>query len=138
MPTVKDLVKLFNLEVEEEFYIYDNYYKEQYNYVYKFSNHNLLFFEHGAWSSSNRRILDFFTGRYTIVKKPWKPKKGDKYYRISSHGSLLWTKWAEDIFDLTHFSAGNCFKTKEDAEKHKVALINSLKCTYNDFDNKEN
>ena len=118
MPTVKDLVKLLDLDVGEEFYIYDNYSKGQYNYVYKFSNHNLLYFENGTWSSSGRCILDFFTGRYTIVKRPWKPKMYEPYYYISSCGIIEDYQWTDDTVDLISYAAGNCFKTSKEAEAH--------------------
>lgn len=133
MRTVKDLVKLLGLEVGEEFYIYDNYYKEQYSFVHKFSHHNLLYSDNSAWRSSNRRILDFFTGRYTIIKKPWKPKFNDRYYYVTfrNSGNIVDNvRWNNDIFDYSSYVIGNCFRTEEEAEEHKEEIINYLKSIY--------
>lgn len=130
MPTVKDLVKLFDLEIEEEFRVYNNKTQRLSADVYKFSNHNLLWFEDGAWSSSVINILDFFTGRYTIIKEPWKPKHLEEYYYVCADDSIGCSEWKDDFVDLAFYAAGNCFKTQEDAEEHIMEIKERLQKIY--------
>ena len=49
--------------------------------------------------------------------KVWKPEEGGKYYCISCSGSVYLTRYFSDKIDRHLFEIGNCFKTKEDAEK---------------------
>lgn len=130
MPTIEDLVKLLGLGIEEEFCIYDNRLKEQVDWIYKFSHHNLLYYANGTWSSSVKDILDFFTGAYTIIKKPWKPKRFERYYYISADGEIERPEWENDFLDLTLYATGNCFKTQKEAEEHITEIREQLEKIY--------
>lgn len=130
MPTIEDLVKLFDLEIEEEFRVYNNKTQRLSADVYKFSNHNLLWSEDGAWSSSVINILDFFTGRYSIIKNPWKPKNGNCYYYVAENNKISKVVWDDDNFDLAFYAVGNCFKTQKDAEEHIMEIKERLQKIY--------
>lgn len=91
---------------------------------YKISLIDGLLFEcDDGWIMSGY-IDDIISGRLTIVKLPWKPEMGMPYWYYSEgwkEGTI--NQWQDDLFDLLMWKAGNCFKTKEDAEeKGKVAL----------------
>ena len=49
----------------------------------------------------------------------WKPEMDQKYYYLDSdYGSVCSKRWNDDrIFDHGRFEIGNCFQTKEEAEK---------------------
>lgn len=48
----------------------------------------------------------------------WKPEKFQKYYRVGSDGEVYDDVWANgSIIDNGRFEIGNCFKTKEEAER---------------------
>ena len=47
----------------------------------------------------------------------WKPEINQEYYWLDSCGSVYSDAWADDYFDNGRFEIGNCFQTKEEAEK---------------------
>lgn len=50
----------------------------------------------------------------------WEPECGEKYYYISTVSQiydLIWTGITEESVDYVHYKLGNCFKTKEEAQK---------------------
>lgn len=56
-----------------------------------------------------------------VENEPWKPAKGDEYWYYSDNhiGTYTWGDWDADEMRL---EMGNCFKTKEEAEKYKLRL----------------
>ena len=51
------------------------------------------------------------------VKERWKPKNGESYFFISGDGLVNLSDWDNDVFDNYYYNFGNCFRTKEEAEK---------------------
>lgn len=47
----------------------------------------------------------------------WKPERGQKYYCIDADGQITDVAWYDDGFDQVRFEIGNCFQTKEEAER---------------------
>lgn len=47
----------------------------------------------------------------------WKPKVNKTYYRIYGDGNIIDVFWVDTCTDRNSFEIGNCFKTKEEAEK---------------------
>lgn len=47
----------------------------------------------------------------------WKPDENQKYYFLDSNGLVYDSIWADDSIDHSRFEIGNCFQTKEEAEK---------------------
>ena len=47
----------------------------------------------------------------------WKPELGYKYYLSDSNGSIYDSVWSNDYIDRCRSGIGNCFKTKEEAER---------------------
>jgi hypothetical protein len=46
-----------------------------------------------------------------------KPKIGEVYYYVDSSGEVYYDTWAETKRDLTRWSRGNCYESKEEAQK---------------------
>lgn len=61
-------------------------------------------------------------------KKWWKPSIRDKYYYISSRNEILYSNYANEDFDHTKISIGNCFQTEEQAKFmiEKLKVIHEL------------
>ena len=60
----------------------------------------------------------------------WKPQHNEKYFFIKTHGEIDWTYWKDDnYFDTERYEIGNCFKTREKAEKavEKAKIYTQLK-----------
>lgn len=47
----------------------------------------------------------------------WKPEIDEEYYCLGSDGSVMNDEWVGLSIDSDRFDIGNCFKTKEEAEK---------------------
>lgn len=47
----------------------------------------------------------------------WKPGLCCKYYLSDSNGSIYDSFWSNDYIDRSRFEIGNCFQTKEEAER---------------------
>ena len=47
----------------------------------------------------------------------WKPELGQRYYSLDSKGSPYDDIWSNDYIDRNRSEIGNCFQTKEEAER---------------------
>ena len=47
----------------------------------------------------------------------WKPEMGEKYYISDSNGSVYDSAWSNDYIDRSRSEIGNCFESREEAEK---------------------
>ena len=61
------------------------------------------------------------------VKKVWRPQEDEKYYFVTSHGTVDYTYNYDTQVDKELFDFGNCFKTEEEAEKKVVEIRRILK-----------
>lgn len=59
------------------------------------------------------------------VKKVWKPKYNEIYYYVGAYGQVKPNQNLNCDYDKKFFGFGNCFKTKEEAEK-KAAEVREL------------
>lgn len=90
--------------------------------------------EEGLMYSVNRNefdrstmLMSIINGSCSIVKLPWKPKKGDEYWRCSSiRGFVSSAIWLDDVIDLCGWKSGNCFRTKEEAETKGKEIMEKL------------
>lgn len=72
-------------------------------------------------------LLAIFSGAYSIVKLPWKPKKGEVYWYYSEAWKQgISTKWKSEVQDLFFWKVGNCFRTKEEADAKGKEIIEAL------------
>lgn len=72
-----------------------------------------------------------FSDNVKIVKKPWKPEDGERYWYVRFDGnnnSIIDSScWDQHSFDFTKYIIGNCFKTKKEAEEHQDDIFKILK-----------
>lgn len=66
----------------------------------------------------NDILIDLLLGVLEIVKLPWKPRTGDKYYYIGRYGNIESSFWTGDLFDLALYKLGKLYRTREEAEAH--------------------
>ena len=118
---------MLDLELEQEFVITDLDGKRKDTITYKFTEDG-LFSKANDLSVKVTLILDLLlTGKYKAVPKPWKPKKGDEYWRCrSKYGSFSSTIWLDDVIDICGWKSGNCFRTKEEAETKGKEIMEKL------------
>lgn len=66
-------------------------------------------------------------GEYTLKKRPWKPKNGDKYWFVSANGRVYDTALCtSNAYELGMINIGNCFPTEETAKAKKEEILTKL------------
>ena len=126
--------EMLGLELEQEFVLTDVDGNIKGELTYKFTEDGLL---HKLptfvkWSkSSSDTILRLLNGDYKAVPKPWKPKKGGTYWFFSySLKQKMSSKWGDGTYDLILWNAGNCFRTKEEAETKGKEIMDQIQKEY--------
>jgi len=63
-----------------------------------------------------------------VVKTPWKPKDGDRFYYVTCSGMIESAEWLDvSTACLQCYKVGNCFRAKKEAEKNKKRILEMLK-----------
>ena len=125
MNYMEQIAQMLGVELDEEFYLEDitdgGHYITYDNdkTVFRLSNSGIL--RKGkhianSWiDSTHHYLLRLLTGRYAIVKKPWKPQDNEEYYYIGANKSIFMFHFdISSDWDLISYSCGNCFRTKEE------------------------
>ena len=69
------------------------------------------------WDAENKQIVDCSR----------KPKIGDNYYYIDCFLDVVDDIWSDDRMDDLVYTSGNCFKTKDEAQKYADKFSEILK-----------
>lgn len=105
-----EIAKMLGVEVGEIFKMTD------YNSLYRFTERGLEFKGTAGWCLSER-IEWLLTGRNEILKLPWQPKEGDRYYFPATDFRYSCPEtWDNHPIDFALKEAGMAFKTKEECE----------------------
>ena len=108
---MQDVAKMLGVELEEEFKI------DSSDTVYRFFKNGLCFQCDGAWLPAEYQFFDLIKGECKIIKLPWQPKKGEKYYTPSpDFNHAFCDYWDGYPSDFALKEAGMAFKTKEECE----------------------
>ena len=125
MNYMEQIAHMLGVELDEEFYLEDvtdgGYYITYDNdkTVFKLSNSGVLrkdkHIVNGWIDSTHPYLLRLLTGRYTIVKKPWKPVDGLRYYYVNLGKTLDNTVFDSSCYwDFMAYTLGNYLRTKEE------------------------
>lgn len=107
---MQDVAKMLGVELGEEFKI------SCVNGTYKFTTDGLKFKVREEWIVASF-MSDLLTGKHKIIKLPWQPKNGDRYYfpgdgfTITSHSI-----WCGLTLEYALKEAGMIFRTAEECE----------------------
>lgn len=109
---MEEIAKLFNIELEEKFMIKDDY------HIYKLTENGL---EYEIYNGKYRLNMDMFLkllrGNVEMVKLPWQPKNGDRYYfPVDGFTITSCAIWCDSTLEYALKEAGMIFKTKEECE----------------------
>ena len=113
-----EVAKMFGLELEEHFHITKKSYE---NTVYKFTKDGVAFYDNKlrTWYESVGALAGILTGETEVVKLPWKPQKGKRYYIpfISTQHERMYVSyhWVNDDINIEHYRMGIVCKTPEEA-----------------------
>lgn len=66
-----------------------------------------------------------------IIRKPFKPKRGETYYYVGGDRIIDSSGWSNHIMDYYLFNAGNCFRTEEEiTDEIKERIVKEMKGKY--------
>lgn len=128
----KKIAEMLGVELGEEFRLKENKTKNIVRPRYKITQ------EEGLMYSVNRNefdrsvsLMSIINGSYSVVKLPWKPKKGEAYWFYS--GTLqhaFSSEWTGSLCDLLYWKSGNFFKTKKEANEKGYVFWKELEKEY--------
>ena len=112
---IPEICKMLGVELGEEFKI------EGDNRTYWFDLDGLHFGEYVAEDEDDAMLHDLLCGEVEIVKLPWKPKKGEKYWgfwysSLNDAWVLCLYTWGNNPADFAFYKAGWAFHTKKEAK----------------------
>ena len=128
MNLIPKICELLGVEIGEEFKV-----TRYSNVVFRFDETSLRFF--ATLTNDWREVSDelykmIMKGNTEVERLPFKPKNGERYYRIFIHvdGDIAiisdtWDGWTTDLMCKY---CGNCFRTEAEAEKHKYEIYEKL------------
>lgn len=68
-------------------------------------------------------VYDILNGALEVVRKPWKPKRGELFYSyVGENWDIFKDRWLNVVDDLVFFKHGLVFKTEEEAIKKRPCL----------------
>ena len=122
---MEEVAKLLGVELEEEFRIEGTYV----DYIYKISEKGLFLRCSGRdwWEEVPDTLVQMLAGMTRkIIKIPWKPQKGEKFYIPCIHTEPEYMYnvyyWNNDDYDKEYYRMGLICKTSEEA----VALTKKM------------
>ena len=129
MNLIPKICEMLGVEIGETFQIRKFCYESPLPDKFKFED-NKLIVEQGYGASAEGTLRDLLGGMSEIVKLPFEPKKGDKYYRIFIHQdddlTVVCDTWIGWTSDYMCKYCGNCFRTEAEAEAHKHEIYEKL------------
>ena len=122
MNYMNQIAQMLGVELDEEFYLesieYGCYFLDDRSKkaTFKLSLSGMMTNYHNdEWKSADECLASILEGAYTIVKKPWKPSHGLRYYYVQLDKTLDYTIFdSECYWDVLAYTLGNCFRTKEE------------------------
>lgn len=116
---MQDVARMLDVELGEEFNV-----SSCGQTLYKLTEDGLSCLVCDKWvEQADFAFMALIKGKYKIIKLPWEPKYGDKYYYPESDFIRVgWYKWANDSVDFALKEAGMIFKTKAECEAALPAL----------------
>lgn len=130
----KQFAEMLGLELGEEFVITDSYGERKDEDTYKIEEDGFYYKNKQSedWiAEPSTTVNKLISGDYKAVPKPWKPKKGDEYWRCSSmRGFVSSAIWLDDVIDLCGWKSGNCFKTREEAQSKGKDIMEQIQKEY--------
>ena len=113
------ICKMLGVELGEEFKI------KGYKLTYMITDDKWLMATDDSpetgWTPANTLFVDLLNGEVEIVKLPWKPKKGEKYWgfwysQLNDAWLVVLYTWSNNPDDFAFYKAGWVFHTKEEAK----------------------
>lgn len=120
MNHMEQVAEILEVKFNEEFRVDEGYIRD---FFYKLTAEGLMStnLKKEQWVRDHRTLGMILNGEVTMVKKPWKPQKGETYFYIDDQESVITMTWRDDLLDYAHLKIGNCFRSRKEAEKSVLA-----------------
>lgn len=119
---MSEVAKMLGVELGEVFEVLEYPSKK-----FQITNYGIETLQDGEWQCNiavNSFVFEkLLTGKYTIKRKPWKPKEGESYYIVETNGSIGVEEWWAETIDMNYYKIGNCYRTSEEAEANHEKWI---------------
>ena len=79
------------------------------------------------YTSSAKQILALFEEDSAAQPERWKPKPDEEYWFIWDTGQIKKQVWGTWSYDQRRWARGNCFQTRQDAERAREGLQDYLR-----------
>lgn len=130
----KQFAEMLGLELEQEFVLTDVDGKIKDWYTYKITENGIFYKSKISedWFEDKPIVVEeLLNGCIKAVAKPWKPKKGEKYWYYSNYIDETYSSICMDgSFDLLLWKVGNCFKTRDEAETKGKEIMEQIQNEY--------
>ena len=130
----KQFAEMLGLELGQEFELTDDDGKRKDEYTYKIIEDGLYRKEANnisLYAEPSVTLDCILNGDYKAVPKPWKPKKGEKYWTYSEIWEEVTSfRWEGYYYDLLLWKVGNCFKTRDEAEDKGKEIMEKIQKEY--------
>ena len=121
---IPEVAKILGVEIGEEFDILVNEMEMLTHGPYKIIDNAIVDY---VGCKTKNLLYGLLTGEYTLKKRPWKPKNGDKYWFVSANGRVYDTALCtSNAYELGMINIGNCFPTEETAKAKKEEILTKL------------
>lgn len=105
---IPEIAKMLGVELGEEFKVKGD------DRTYWFDLDGL---HSGEYAADDEDLHDLFCGVTEIIKLPWKPKEGEKYWSfLPGAWMVTWYTWDDSPIDFAFYKVGWVFRTKEEAQ----------------------
>lgn len=130
---IPEIARMLGVELGEEFKI------KGYKLTYMITDDKWLMATDDSpetgWTPANTLFVDLLNGDAEIVKLPWKPKKGEKYWGfLYSNYYDAWVlclyTWGNNPEDFAFYKAGWVFRTKKEAKAALPAVAKEIGVEY--------
>ena len=127
----KQIAEMLGVELEEEFKLKPFCLEQPWNCLYRFSTDGLENkYSDLSWVKCEKGAIgNILIGQTEVIKIPWKPKCKDEFYYYGVLGAEK-TIWRGSTFDFYRWKAGNCFRTREEAETKGKEIFEQIKNEY--------
>lgn len=130
---IPQIAQMLGVEIGEEFKV-----KGDDETTYIFTDDGLKLTYDGGIGiveiSSDVAFVDLVNGKDEIVKLPWKPKFGDRYFGVFEFNGKLqicrYDIWRETIAEEAQYRCGWVYRTREEAEAALPAAAKELGMEY--------
>ena len=132
----KQFAEILSLELNQEFVLTDVDGNRKDIFTYKITEDGFLSKppEDVNWSVMpicTFTIVNLLSGNIKAVPKPWKPKKGEKYwFYLYGTKEIIYSRWGDGTYDLILWKLGNCFKTEEEAAAKGKEIMEQIQKEY--------